>query len=101
MELRREGVLGRSVRRAGLHGESQGAQDVQAGRLIDVADNEHDASRLLGYRSDGRDWPAGRSSMTLDEIFAALDAITPEISIAAQQSLEALDRKRAPEPQGS
>lgn len=44
-----------------------------------------------GWRSDGRDWPAGRGNMTLAEIFAALDGITPEVSEAARLSLLALD----------
>lgn len=45
------------------------------------------ATRL---HSDGRDWPAGQSRMTLDEIEDALAAITPETCKAAQESLDAL-----------
>jgi hypothetical protein len=41
----------------------------------------------VGWHVSGRDWPAGESGLTLDEVYEALDGITPEIAAAAQASL--------------
>ncbi len=40
-----------------------------------------------GCRVDGNDWPAGECGMSLDEVYAALDAVTPETCEAARLSL--------------
>jgi len=40
-----------------------------------------------GYRVDGNDWPAGPCGMSLAEVYAALDTITPRACEAARLSL--------------